>query len=447
MAPTGKTLIKILISKTFRYFLSRDAIETARQIAANQSIETAILYLQQRYKFFKPSSVRFLLGIYHYLLTTNHPLKLSTTKNLIIHICCWGESYSDKLTKYLLPSLLAHGNLPSLQKTYKITLLIHCDRNTKIKLAQWKTIIGNHAELVLADIPTPMNNFLLFKLSKLLFSKKLQHTLEDTKYFLLGAIQTQAFQLALKNKAYISFLTPDMVLSDIFYTEAFSQIKNKKMVGASAFRTNFQMVQPKLESFYTNKQKNTLSISARVLSKLQVECIHHSAKRRVVSESTLCFNPSAQLLFKNNSGIVIRTFHYHPFLINCSEINHSIKLDYYPIDNLILDQILSRNIPYEQQVWICDDGSKMSFMELSDDHIEPLLAKHKYYSYQELIDAIKLMLASVPEAYDMPLNRYFGSIRLKLETGEDDTNQSNFIDDQQFFAALRQDTTENCALH
>ena len=96
---------------------------------------------------------------------------------------------------------------------------------------------------------------------------------KNLKYTLLGGLQIQALEIAIKNKCYVSFLMPDFVLSDDFFKKAFLNIENKKMVLATGFRTDFQKVAGGLDRFFSDKEKVKLSIPAYRLTELKIKNI------------------------------------------------------------------------------------------------------------------------------------------------------------------------------
>ncbi|MCH9769657.1 MAG: hypothetical protein K0U12_02145 [Gammaproteobacteria bacterium] len=422
--------------QAIKYLLGLDALEQGPRIAATESLSAALLHLKRRYSIYRPNLARFLIRVYEHLLQQPKTLPIPLGNNsLIIHVCYWGESYSDKADKYLFPSLLTDQNLPALSKEYNITLLIHCDQQSRGKIKRQRKKITQYANLQLIDIPKSIITSTTFKHFHIPLLMKWAQIKDKTKYFLLGCLQSHALEIALKNKTYISFLMPDMVLSDTFFLEAFKHIENRKAVVTGTFRTNFQKVKPRLEKFYNTPKAEALTITPSNLNKLQLNCIHPAAKTRIVCESTVAFRPSAQLLFKTPHGFIIRAFHYHPMLINCARINKPIKIDYYPVDKSILSKIISNNTPYDQQIWVCNDANIMSSMELSDENLDPATSKHTRLTYQQLIQAINTMILTSPESYSMPLHRYLAAIRLRIESNTV-VNTGKLLDDNEFFSDL-----------
>ena len=163
----------------------------------------------------------------------------------------------------------------------------------------------------------------------------------------------------------------------------------------------------------------------------------------MIASSTVNYDPCAQLLFETSSGFIVRTFHLHPILLDCKHYHYQLEKDYYPVDNTILTQGLDNNLPYAQQVYICDDASKISFMELSDTHMYTTPTdKVVKSSYQDLVQMIRQMIISVPHVYNSPLNRYFGSIKIRFES-PGIYKTGNFITDDVFFSDLEKSLGDN----
>lgn len=437
-----RKLIKWLIPKPIKSFLRNlSGLPAFNHVSiTNNELPGTIAKLKKQYRFYKPTLVSFLINFYEYLLKLESDLPIYTESEfLIIHCCCWSKSYAEKMKSYFLTSLLSPNNLPTIGKKLKTMILIHCDQLTKDEILNSPVgeELKKHAILNFITVPDTVLSTYQAKLNYLerRLSKK-SNFIDTFKYILLGGLQTHAFKIALKNKAYISFMMPDVILSDSFFSEMFSAIGNKKVVVSTTFRTNYQNICEKTKKFYANPAETVLSIPACTLTELQIENIHQAAKRRVVSESTYNFSPCAQLIFEALNGFVIRTFHYHPILINCAQLDTDIKMDYFPIDNSVLNQMVSEHFPFDQQLSVCNDSTRIAWIELSDENIEENFATSQPAPYAELVKKIKDMIFKHPSLFDTPLNRYFFSIRNEVYSNKIPSKKV-YIDDLQFASDLR----------
>ncbi len=404
--------------------------------------EETVNYLQKKYRFSIYPPIRFLKHLYQFSnLIKNENLTLWNTKKseekVMIHFCCWGMRYANKVKDYLLPSLLSENNLPLLAKQYNVVLFIHCDQLTKdlIKNGNFYEELIKHTTIEFCVFPET-----LLKLYQACEKRKSNlNIFPMVRYLLLGVCQTHAFQLALKNSAYISFLMPDVALSESFMSYAFEKAKNKKVIFTTTYRTNHHGVSPDLKKYYVNNGKGQqLTISAKELTELQIKHIHPNENKRIVSTTTQNFTPVARLLFKNKKGVIIRGFHQHPIIINCKDICDPIKQDYLPIDNTVLNYVLDSNIPYQDQAWVCDDACQMAIMELSDENpeSEPII-NAKTLSYQELQEQVRDLIVKQPLLYDSPLNQFLVSHRHRLMVENSDLKDAGaVIDDAVFFSEI-----------
>lgn len=424
------------------YLSGRMALDNAPTIAINSGLPAAVNYLKTFYRFYRPAAVRFWMALYEYLIQLeSENIEVSREPGaLMVHFCCWGKDYTDKAKTYLLPSLNALNNLPLIARSRKVMLLIHCDKATQqafVKSPVMKNI-SLTMEVKFCILPQALLDACKASYSYPNFSyfKRINAVNVNHKYFLLGGLQSHALKVAIQHRAFISFMMPDFLLSDSFFQQAFSQIKDKTMVCTTAFRTNFPSVKKKIDAFVAHSETQSLSIPAPVLTELQIEHMHPAAKRRVVSESTENFVPTPQLIFEGRYGFIVRAFHYHPVLVDCATIDHDIKVDYMPIDYILLNKVIKNDRPYAEQIWVCDHAGQMSMMELSGEDIETHFTCKEKLGYQELVKLMKQLIINAPHVYDTSLNHYFSSIKHKV-IAEKVYFEEPSIDDDGFFAQLR----------
>jgi hypothetical protein len=435
-----------IIVPLIKHIIAPTAVANSHEILENQSLDAAIRFLKKEYKLYRPQSVKFLISFFHHLKAASaSDASREKDSDLILHLCCWGRPYYDKLKYCLLPSLLSDGNLPSITKKYKTIIIIDCDARTKKGLLnsqvlkKIKKIASIRFRVIPRHIIRSYNSCLNYP--KFLFFNKMLEINRNLRYTFLGCLQNQALENALKNKSYISFLMPDFILSNDFFTKLFEEAKDKKAALATGFRTDYQKVLADLEGFYGEENKTQLSIEASNLTHLKIKHIHDDAKRRVVSPSTINFTPTAQLLFETKNGFVVRSFHLHPVLLNCKKYSYSIKKDYYPIDRTVLNQAIDQQSCYKDQIYICDNASEIAFMELSDSNAHTAsLNRTIKLNQQQLINAIKLMTSSCPDVFGTKLNHYFSSIRIRFECPKI-SKTGCFIPDEEFFSELKKPLT------
>ncbi len=380
----------------------------------------------------------------HYAAScSKKPPTLPEDIDFVIHFCCWGKAYTDKIQRYLYPSMLTLGNLPEVSNKHNVFILIHCSEATKNTLvnAPITQKIMAYAKIKYMVIPEALTKF--FQTQHRL---SILNYLHQSKYSLLGILQTQALNIAVCRQAYISFLMPDFILSDSFFTNIFKSIKHKKIVLATAFRSNYHSISDALKPCF-NTDKTRLYVSAQKARALQVEHIHDAAKRRIVAPSTPYFNPTPQLLFETASGFIVRSAHYHPILIHAQNIRHGFQADGSPIDYTLLNHILSQHVSLTEQIAVCDEGTNIAFIEMSDHNTEPLLLHKrlkfytKFQKYSQLIKRVAKIIASNPHVMDTPLCRHLFSIENKFESSQHQ-KIGDCMDSNIFFSDLYRTTQE-----
>lgn len=407
--------------------------------------EKGISFLRKKYPIIKPRSVLFLIELYSYLVTLKNSFvwEGDNKKKLIIHFCCWGDNYAEKARDYLLPSLLAKNNLPAIFKEYTINLFVHCDTKTKADLESLVVLaeIKKYAAVNIIALPDRLVNHYqsLTRYPDFSLLKDINRSNRGLRYLLLGALQANALKDGIQHQALVSFLMPDSILSDSFYFYALSKIEGKKLILTTTFRTNYKAVRKHLAKFYVDDSKAVCSVSGAELSKLQVEYLHDTEQRRVISEETTHFLACARFIFKSKEGLLLRALHYHPILVDCGKIANDLKIDYFPIDDSILKRVLEEdNTPYEEQVWICSDPAMMNFMELSDPNPEvnepPIFLVPS--TYASLLNSIYLLIRSCPMELNEKMNRFFIQNELKFSAGEGYNDETAVIDSEKFLLDL-----------
>lgn len=426
-----------VLKKIISYLEGDELITMIPEIIQNEGLKGVPNYISKSHFWYVPAAARLLLKIYrHFIFLENEHsldfLKQRDRKIYFIHFCVWGERYAEKVKNYLIPSLLSKNNLPYLAIHYHMVLLIHCDKSSeeKILTSPIKQELEKYVTLKILIIPPRiMQHYqFYFRLSRLKSSQ--MHS--SIKYFMLGGFQTHAMKIALKEKAFISFLMPDVVLSDSFFRILKEKIEKNKIAFITTTRTNFNKVSDKLCAFYTDPvSKLCLSIPSQDLIDLQVSCLHPVEEKNIVSEKTENFDFCARLIFKTSTGFTIRAFHYHPILVDGEKIIKKIKFDYLPIDNSVSHEFLDENIDYSEQVLIFNQLEGLSIAELTEEHFKKVSVK-KYFTYKELVDLTRNVVLKNP-AFDTPLNRYFVSFRYQYTSSLPQYNNSeDIIDDEKY---------------
>ncbi len=350
--------------RAFRYQLSGYGLfQNITALLQEKTVEEALHYLKKKYWFHKPPNARCLIEVYQYI---NRKIQISSTDNqkkkFIIHIPCWGEAYAEKCLNFLIPSLLAKNNLPRISNEYDLQIILHCEKTFKEKLESHEICaeLSKYGQIIYLIIP----NAAITAYNHSLTDKKQKYLQENSqlRYLILGALQHHVFEYALECKCCISFLQPDLVFSDSFYKFVLEQRNKHVLFLSTTLCVNANVIKKQMFQFYNNKALEIPSVS---LNQLMIDNIHLASQQRIVSEKTVDFQVTAQLIFATKKGYIIRALHYHPIMIDCEFLTHSYKTTYLPIDGICENLIdLERSI--EEQVYIFDNSSTASWIELSD---------------------------------------------------------------------------------
>ena len=400
-------------------------------------------WIREKYlsQWFKPLLAKFCRAICDYAtqLYAASPMfcKKNNNPHFVIHVCCWGKSYLEKMRTCFIPSLLAKNNLPSLSKEYHCILLIHCTSQVKRALERTFPMLDDYCEVHYCIIPrtllkcikTPRSYKALSRFRSL---KDWVATVQNLHYYLLGLLQTHALEVARLNNSYVSFLMPDFILSDSFLLNCSEKIKDKVCLFAVPPSINYDAVKAPLQAYYSNTEKTTLTISSNELGFLKQKSLHPALLERIISPETCATLLCAQFLFYNYNRLILRSFHYHPILLNASKMDKNCWHNLLPIDSKISDWLES--LPdFDNQIWTYTDDDSISCAELSDASYPRPKITH-YATHDELIDATVVMIRTQPLLYSSKLGKYLA--KQKCNMGINLQASVSRADDVIFFAMV-----------
>jgi hypothetical protein len=317
--------------------------------------------------------VDYLLNILNYSIAQQALIKSNgNKKSYLLHVCIWGDDYSKKFLDFLVPSLLAEGNIPEISKRIKIIFLINCDLKTheKINSSPVINLLERHCQIEFDIIPEQIFTSLKAAENNCLskFISLVTKTRPDWKYYLLGCLQNLAMLSAQKSKSYISFLMPDLILSEKSLTTLFAKIfEGKKAAVVTAFRCLDTQVKYHIKDYYNNE---ALNIGAQELCEIAAATMHTAARNRIISKDNMFFQLTAQMIFHYKTKIVVRALHYHPLLVDFEKIHVKVTFDFNPIDSFFLCKIVDKDTTLENQIWVNQDQNEVAMIEVSRKDIE-----------------------------------------------------------------------------
>ncbi len=330
-----------------------------------------------------PGVVQFLSGLFAYAKSSINELpdfiNTSNKQIYIMHLTVWGDPYVDKMLKYLVPSLLAQDNIPSIADKYEVYFWVHCDKSSYNKIISANIIseLGRYTKIKYDVIPDSIYDGLtsIYSSYKVRIVQRILGQRTEYKYYMLGTVQNIAMLTAKKNRALFSFFMPDFLFSDKSIVNMSNLIdQGHKAILAGAFRSSTEGIASKV----LNRSKNNiLAISGHDLSDIVAKTMHKAAQVRIVSNQNRNLNLCPQFIFTYENEIVVRALHSHPLLVDFAKINIDIDFDYLPIDNELLLKIVDRSEPFSSQLYVVENPEEISFMEISDQDVEVII-KRKY---------------------------------------------------------------------
>ena len=141
----------------------------------------------------------------------------------------WG-SYTDRFLNFLIPSMLALGNLPKLREQFRLEWWIYTDEigANKIRISPGFARLSEIARI----------NFRLTEVSK--YTSETQESRRQNKYDFCNSLYTDFLKDEVTSGAIMSWLQPDIIVSSNTFSSVSNSILNgyKVVWGAPGFRTN-----------------------------------------------------------------------------------------------------------------------------------------------------------------------------------------------------------------
>jgi len=441
-------LFRELFREIYKKLMHDTGLAELPQMISNEGLSAGLQLLKRKNRYYRSSTIKFIISLYSWLNKCGLDVSGITKNHCILHFCCWGERYAIKAKNFLLASLLAESNLPYLATQKKVILLIHGDAAAQSVLFSDQLMLkklSQYAELRFVLIPKKIVKK-YNRCDKTSFFRRFDLNSDSSRYYFLGALQATAFRTALQSGASVSFLMSDNLLANNFFKNVYEKLQGGRVaIFTNSIRSNYETLSPHLEKVRDAEQKS-LSIPGSLLVDLQVKHMHALAKRLIVADSTKGFNCSAQLIFVDTEGkVTLRSFHYHPVLIDCARIDDRLKLqlDYLPIDNSLMATLFKDEKLFNQQLWVCERACDMAVAELTDTAAETEDLTETF-DQETLVGLVVNMLKSAPKTFYAPLNKYFISIRHQFVTEEQENKlAADTPHDEQFISLVQQRLTES----
>jgi len=275
-------------------------------------------------------------------------LKARALRPFYFIVVCWGETYTNFLFNFCIPSLLAPHNLPSLYNQKKNKFLIATtDKDWQLMqtLASFHTL-KQYAEPVHVPIPACPEG--------------------ESSCVHMGIGHKRATQIAFNARAYSILLTPDLMLSD--GTMAAVQrhaVSGIEVVLVAALRFGEEPLFKNLDSLGIVSRKSRfgdegkpINVSGRQLVSAGIKSFHSETLRYEWDASYFSIFPVACWWHvPEEDGVLVHCLSWAPLLVDYNAIEHhdSSMLDNWTIDG----DYIYKNFGNSENVYVCYDSDEM----------------------------------------------------------------------------------------
>ena len=228
---------------------------------------------------------------------------MSSPRPLYFTVVFWGNEHREYFLRLLAPSLLAHGNLPSLENASDSRFLICTTAE------DWGAIQGDPDFLALQRTITPV----LIEIPR--------PNPRDNKYLVMSAGHKFATERVFKDRACGVFLTPDLVLADggVVALQRLSR-KGKRLVLCAAMRYTYEGAVPEIEAL-RKEHGDPLVLPPRRLAGIALRHMHLETLRYDWDTPYFAEMPhSCFWRVPDEEGIVIHSFNWAPVLADYSKL-------------------------------------------------------------------------------------------------------------------------------
>jgi hypothetical protein len=351
-------------------------------------------------------------------------LKARALRPFYFIVVCWGETYTNFLFNFCIPSLLAPHNLPSLYNQKKNKFLIATtDKDWQLMqtLASFHTL-KQYAEPVHVPIPACPEG--------------------ESSCVHMGIGHKRATQIAFNARAYSILLTPDLMLSD--GTMAAVQrhaVSGIEVVLVAALRFGEEPLFKNLDSLGIVSRKSRfgdegkpINVSGRQLVSAGIKSFHSETLRYEWDASYFSIFPVACWWHvPEEDGVLVHCLSWAPLLVDYNAIEHhdSSMLDNWTIDG----DYVYKNFGLDGNVYVVQDSDEamlVSWAPLGDrEQSLDRIIQFKLPVFGQLLKGMGLNKTFLSESFDplkrcifyLPvywhskgLNKKWGDIELKAQT-------------------------------
>lgn len=269
----------------------------------------------------------------------------------LLGVAVWGDAYLDSLEHFTLPSLLAPGNLPALQASGDIRLVIFTNEAGAARLAKMPVLVAARAFATVDIIPFP---------SAL--------SVRPEIYKLMSALHLACMEIAKATQAHFCFIPPDLVFSH----NLLERVDQRMQAGAEVVFVPGLILQ--MEPFEEEQSRrfpvenHVLNIPPRDLLALGMRHLHPFVRKNYTYTPDGRRSTVAVFLWPlANGGCVVHGYHHSPFMISATAMARFDGSMFQNIDGDFLPKILRTREEVERCAMITDP-LETTYFELSRSH-------------------------------------------------------------------------------
>ena len=282
-------------------------------------------------------------------------------------VVLWGVEHRNYFLRFLVPSLLSPGNLPSLQPgaQHRFLIATTIEDWTMIQTHPAYQKLARTIEPVFLEIPAPAEG--------------------ANKYLVMSSGHKIAAKKAFVDKAYGVFLTPDLVLSEgsIAGLQRLA-LAGKKVVLCAAMRFTMEGCIPEIEALRGTSPEDPLVLPPRTLAALALRNMHCETLRYDWDAPFFADRPfNCFWRVPGEQGIVIHSLSWAPLLVSYAGLSehHTETFDHWTMDG----DYIYQNFPDERDIHVVRDSDEILLVSFTGaderpGHLAPDVLAPRWYN-------------------------------------------------------------------
>jgi hypothetical protein len=309
-----------------------------------------------------------------------------------ITIAVWGDKFIKQMCEVCLPCVLASGNLPAIPASERFRF-VFVTQASDVQRLKNEPMVQRVQELIPAE-------FLEF-----------DPTACASPHLALSVAHRMALAMAARESAHFILLDPDL----LFSSNTLASVRRMALAGKSAvmvsgLRLTSETAMPVLRELRLSETcSDNPILEPRNLMKFALEHFHPEVSRYYFDSPNFTQWPLVCLWPVGNEGLLERTFHPHPLLLDMRNAREGAlaTLDYDTIDGAFA----FRAFPDWSKIHVEDDSDNMLVFSFSslDERTEPMWENRA---------SVTLLRATAHLFNVNALHRSFFDHAIKLHTGD-----------------------------